>query len=338
MSKPSQNIAVFRIGSMGDTVIALPCFNAIRRAFVEAHITLLTNFPVSSKAAPMLMVLGEHNGFVDRVIQYPIGLRSPIKAIDLLHRLRALNASTLVYMRSKPTRRMIRHESFFFRLAGFRHILCAPVNEDQRLSRVDQTTNEVEPEACRLARCFAPLGPIDLDDPSSWDLRLTTAERRVGLRLAAGLPSPFIVINTGGKELSKDWGYDRWASFLQQFRLHSGVDGLAIVGAGDDHLRAQALLQSWGDGAVNLCGGPTPREVAALLANAHLFIGHDSGPLHLAQCVGTTALGLFGSFNRPKQWHPLGSHVRVIHEMRGMDSISVDQVVQQALELSGIGQ
>jgi heptosyltransferase III len=333
MRNAGETIVVFRVGSIGDTVVALPCFHAIRRAFPLAHITLLTNFPISAKAAPMLSVLGTESGFVDDVIRYPIQLRNPVEALRLLLRLRALKSSTLIYMRSNPTRGMIKRESLFFRGAGFRRILCVPINEDFRLPRVYGNNQEVETEASRLARCFASLGPIALNDPAYWDLRFTEAEIRAGDRLAASLPNPFLVIHTGGKETSKDWGFDRWVLFLRQFKQRSGVAGLAVVGAQDDYSRASSLVQVWGNGAVNLCGGPSPREVAALLAKAQLFIGHDSGPLHLTQCVRTPALGLFGSYNRPKQWHPIGSHVHVIHELRGMDAITVESVLQQALTI-----
>jgi hypothetical protein len=39
----------------------------------------------------------------------------------------------------------------------------------------------------------------------------------------------------------------------------------------------------------------------------------------------------FGSHNSPKKWHPLGSHVRVIHEVRGMEAITVEQVLREAI-------
>jgi ADP-heptose:LPS heptosyltransferase len=333
MPESSDPIVIFRIGSMGDTVVALPCFHAVRRAFPASSITLLTNIPISSKAAPMLGVLGSHGGFVDHVFSYPIGLRNPIQACRLLLRLWLLNARTMFYMRSNPTRAMIRRDRIFFRLAGFRHIHCIPRSQDQLVSRFDIHTKYLEPEASRLARCCASLGNIDLADPSNWDLLLTNPERALGAELAAKVMSPFLVINTGGKDASKDWGYERWAQLLPRLRQSTALRGLAIVGSPDDDQRAEELSDAWGDGAVNFCGGPSPRVVAALLAHARLFIGHDSGPLHLAQCMGIPALGIFGSFNTPKQWHPMGSHVQVIHEQRGVCFISVDQVLTKALAM-----
>ena len=107
------------------------------------------------------------------------------------------------------------------------------------------------------------------------------------------------------------------------FRQQSNAAGLAIIGAQDDFERAEALAKFWGDDAVNLCGGPSPRVVSAVLSLSNLFVGHDSGPLHLAQCSGSYALGLFGSCNKPKQWHPISSRIQIIHEKLGMRYIAL---------------
>lgn len=327
-----KRIVVFRIGSIGDTVVALPAFHAVRRAFPDAHVTLLTNVPTSTKAAPLMMVLGGDSGFVDNVIDYPGGLSNPLEAARLALRLRRTGADTLVYMMPVRSANGLRRDALFFRLAGMRRILCLPEGEDQRGSRVDPETGVVEPEAERLARCLALLGEIDLEDRAMWDLRLSVAERTEGARFADDVPRPFLAINTGGKVAPKDWGFDRWAELLTRFRDRTGAPGLLIVGAPDDAERAAALIELWGKGGVSLCGGPNPREAAAALAHARLFLGHDSGPLHLAQCVGTPALGLFGNYNRPVQWHPIGDHVSVLHELHGIDAITVDQVLDRALE------
>jgi hypothetical protein len=48
---PEASVLVYRLGSLGDTIVALPAFHAVRRAFPQTRITLLTSKPVSSKAA-----------------------------------------------------------------------------------------------------------------------------------------------------------------------------------------------------------------------------------------------------------------------------------------------
>jgi lipopolysaccharide heptosyltransferase III len=56
-----KSVLVYRLGSLGDTLIALPVFHFLRKKFPESHIVALTNRPVQSKAPAMASVL-EHTG------------------------------------------------------------------------------------------------------------------------------------------------------------------------------------------------------------------------------------------------------------------------------------
>jgi hypothetical protein len=56
-----KSVLVYRLGSLGDTLIALPVFHFLRKKFPEIHIVALTNRPVESKAPAMASVL-EHTG------------------------------------------------------------------------------------------------------------------------------------------------------------------------------------------------------------------------------------------------------------------------------------
>lgn len=56
------------------------------------------------------------------------------------------------------------------------------------------------------------------------------------------------------------------------------------------------------------------------------FLGHDCGPMHLAAAVGIPCVAMFGSFNKPKRWHPMGARHRIIHDVRGIGEITPDAV------------
>jgi ADP-heptose:LPS heptosyltransferase len=62
------------------------------------------------------------------------------------------------------------------------------------------------------------------------------------------------------------------------------------------------------------------------MAGSRVFIGHDSGPLHLAASVGVVCVGLYGNRHQPRMWHPCRSGHHIIHEMRGVLAIPVDRV------------
>jgi ADP-heptose:LPS heptosyltransferase len=69
-----------------------------------------------------------------------------------------------------------------------------------------------------------------------------------------------------------------------------------------------------------------PRISAAALGKSVLFIGHDSGPFHLASAMGVHAIGLYGNYNPPNLWHPYSQMSKVIHNMDGISAISVKEV------------
>jgi ADP-heptose:LPS heptosyltransferase len=175
------------------------------------------------------------------------------------------------------------------------------------------------------------LGPIDLANLSSWDLLLTQPELAVGQRIADQLNNgPFIAINMGGKAVENDWGEERWTELLRRLTLAFTNMGLLIVGSTEDLARASTAATCWQGAVVNACGSLSPRESAAALHGASLFIGHDSGPLHLSAACGVPCIGLFGDLHRPRVWHPYGSMHRSIHCTSGMSGISVDQVFETA--------
>ena len=48
--KTTRRVLVYRLGSLGDMLVALPALHLVARAFPEAERRMLTNVPVSSKA------------------------------------------------------------------------------------------------------------------------------------------------------------------------------------------------------------------------------------------------------------------------------------------------
>jgi lipopolysaccharide heptosyltransferase III len=330
--KPKR-VFIYRHGSLGDTVVALPCFHLIERSFPGAERIVLTNIPLSSKAAPLEVILKE-GGFIHGSIELPPRLRDPVALARLALKLRRLDPGVLVYLAQGKSGVATRRDLAYFRLCGFRTIIGAPRTADLQTNRVTED-GRLERESQRLARTLVELGTIDLRDPSWWDLRLT-AEERATARAALGAlaTQPSIAVNTGGKTAEKDWGEPNWAALLDGLAEELAGWGVVFVGSQEDHDRAERLGAGWKTGpVVNLCGRLTPRESGAALDQVGLFIGHDSGPLHLASAMGTPSIGLFGSFNQPEIWHPSGQRTRIIHRTEGLATITPAEVIDLAREL-----
>jgi ADP-heptose:LPS heptosyltransferase len=168
-----------------------------------------------------------------------------------------------------------------------------------------------------------------------WNLRLSEREISMGDAVLAQLQGmPYFAINMGGKAKEKDWGLDNWILLLRKLSDQYPDTGLLVVGAAEDSERARLVADSWSGRVIDACGSLSPRESAAAMRHAAAFVGHDSGPLHLAAAAGVLCVGLFGNFNRPRRWHPPGPQHRIIHRMSGLQTITVTEVLKAVQEIA----
>jgi heptosyltransferase III len=324
----SANLVIFRIGSIGDTVVAMPCFHAIARAFPQHRKILLTNAVDSARASSVETVL-EGTGLIDGALYFPVGRGKLSHSVALARRLRELAAEGLVYLAPRTTGLQVYRDLLFFRAAGIRRVIGAPLGVGARECRVDPATGDLEHEAERLARILGTAMPVDLAKPS-WDLRLSSGEQSVAAERLAGLLGwrPIIVLSPGAKIPAKDWGEERWGALIRLLQVRVPAVSLVFVGAPDERRLTERLAQLWSGPKLNLCGELTPRESAAVMGRCDLLVCHDSGPMHLAASQGTRCVALFGNFNRPRQWYPWGSEHVVIYEPLGMSRIDVERVAE----------
>jgi ADP-heptose:LPS heptosyltransferase len=313
MSSAVERVLIYRLGSLGDTVVALPCFHQIARAYPEAERRLLTNVPVDSKAPPAYAVL-EGSGLVHGYLRYPVGTRSLSELVELERKIRAFRPQALIYLTPRRSAADVLRDAAFFRLCGVPRIVGLPLARDARANRLDRATGEYEPEAVRLARLMKSLGQIDLNDRANWDLRLTVREhKRAAEVLEPVRGRALIACSVGTKVQAKDWGTGNWRSVLSALAEELPQHGLMLLGAGDEAAASKSAAFAWNGRAANTCGQLTPRESAAALARAQIFLGDDSGPMHLAAAVGAPCVAVFSARNRPRVWFPWGAGHEVIY-------------------------
>jgi heptosyltransferase-3 len=340
----NNKVLIYRLGSLGDTVMALPCFHEIKNSFPDADITLLTNKPVMAKAAAIEAILGT-GYFFNRTINYPVGTRNPGQLLAIIKQIRVLKIDTVINITAIRSKKALLRDKLFFKAAGIRNLIGFDAENEDLSICIDPATGINEWEAKRLARRMTVLGDIDLNDDHNWDLHLNKQELAVAQNYADTLSTQkqIIAISTGTKNQSNDWGINNWQLLLAQ--LSNKLPGwkLMVIGAPDEAAVAEQCIQSWGKEAVNLCGKTTPRESAAILKNATVFVGHDSGPIHLAAAVGVPCVGIYSARNMPGQWFPKGKNNQILYKLPecagcGLEvciiqqkkcilSISVDEVI-----------
>ena len=330
-----RRVLVYRLGSLGDTLIALPSFRRIARTFPNSERRLLTNVPVSAKAPAAAAVLGD-SGLIDSYERYTVGTRNPLQLAALTWRIRRFNPEVLVYLAAaRGIAAAQRDATFFRRVCGIRTLIGVPLTEDMQASRTEHD-GTLEPEASRLARNIAELGYAALDDPQSWDLGLTAGEGAMAdAALGVLANANFIAVSVGTKVQAKDWGRENWRALLGRLAaIYPGV-GLALVGAPEESAASEFAAEGWravrrSGAVVNLCGRLSPRESAAALRRAKAFVGHDSGPMHLAASVGTPAVAIFAARNKPRVWFPYGAQHRVVYHKVDCWGCGLETCIAQA--------
>jgi len=328
-------VIIFRIGSIGDTVCALPCFHQIANKFANFNRVILTDIPTAKKGAPVESLIG-NSGLIHDILYFPATNRTIADLLEIRRQIRKTKAKILVYVADRSLFSTVRDIIFFY-LSGIRKIVGAPLAKNKRFAQIDPATGLLEYETERLARCLSSLGKIDVGSRAHWDLRLTPKEIADGLKALRPLEKRrFIAINLGGKVVSKDWGDSKWTTLLQLMSTRYEHMGLVFFGSADEWDRCERIAALWKGPTLNLCGELTPRESSAALKQAILFVGHDSGPMHLAAAVDVPCVCMFGNYNTPKRWHPYGARHRIIHNMSGVKEISPDEIfvaIRGALDL-----
>ncbi len=321
-----KRVLLYRLGSLGDTVVALPAFHLAARAFSGAERRLLTSVPPNAKA-PSASVILDGTGLIHGFFRYNYGTRSPGELLRLWWQLLRWRPDVLVYMSGRSSTADARRNALFFRLCGIRRLIGVPLTDDMQQCRREPIEigatgyhrgPTFEHESSRLVRNLAELGPGNLNDPSSWDLRLSPAEReRANAALTPLAGTPFIAVSFGTKNQSNDWQPENWHALLARVAQLYPSLGLVLCGAAVETETSEDAAVVWrrhsDRPAVNLCGALSPRESAAVFARAQVFLGHDSGPVHLAAAVRTPCVAVYGSRNFAGIWFPYGKGHRVLY-------------------------
>lgn len=302
-----RNILIYRLGSLGDTVMALPAFNLIKEKFKSDKLYLLTNKPVNSKAPLAAAILGD--GFnLCEVLTYPVGTRSPSVLLGLLRKIKSLNIDTVINITAYRSKKIDSRDKLFFKAAGIRHLIGFDQNVGE--IQINPKTGKTTWEAERIAARIKELGKIDLNLDSYWnfhfsEVELNDARNALGVHVLSG---QLVAINAGTKMKQKEWGLENWQRFMRKLFILLPEAKLIFVGAPDEYDFSEKCLASWKGAGLNLCGRTSPRVAAAIIKKCVLFIGHDSGPMHLAGAVNTPVLGIFSCRNIPDQWVPRGDN------------------------------
>ena len=289
-------ILVIRLSSIGDIVHALPAVTALGQSLPDAEIA----WAVEARFAELL----EDNPFVRRVIPLDtIGWRTRWKAaktlreiVDELGEVRGFHANLTIDFQGLVKSAALARLSRAPRRVGFggpwlresaARVFYTETAEARGRSHV------VEENLALAERVGAQ--PVSRE---RWQFPLAApadAAHRVEERLGRLGVERFLVINPGGGWMSKRWAPDLYAQLIGELE-DEGDCAVLMTGSPAEEPVIRGILEQARARQASYFPS-TLAEYIALVRRACLFVGGDTGPLHLAAAAGTPIVAIYGPTN-----------------------------------------
>jgi lipopolysaccharide heptosyltransferase II len=290
------NILLVRLRLIGDVVLTTPLIRALRRQFPDAELTYL----VERAAAPVL----QGNPHLSEVIiaERRRGVARLRDDLNLARRLRARRFDVAIDLHGGPRAAWLTLASGAKRRIGY-------VIKGRRWMYTDvvQRPPDLGPRHSVLNQwdLLAPLGvpPADPERDSLEMVEDLNAAARVDQRLRdAGIAdaSSLIVVHASAGNPFRRWPEASFVSLVCELVRNDPTRAVAVFSGPSDAGAAERITrqarQQLGPlgGAVPTLGHFDVGEIRALARRAAVYIGGDSGPLHVAGTTAVPIVGLFG--------------------------------------------
>jgi ADP-heptose:LPS heptosyltransferase len=156
----------------------------------------------------------------------------------------------------------------------------------------------IKQSASHLVDCqLELLQPLGIDSPQvqfRLPINPQAEEKANDFLQTAHLSGGYVVMNPGAGWDSRLWPADRFGRVARSVGQRHQVPTLVVWSGDRERAWAEQILTHSGGHAV-LAPATSLPELAVFLQQARLFLGSDTGPLHLAHAVGTTCIGLHGT-------------------------------------------
>jgi heptosyltransferase I len=282
---PTSRILIVRLSAIGDTVLSVPVLCALRDRYPQATIGWI----VECTSAPLLRGHPDLN----HLIEVPRGwLKSPRLISSTAYKMWRIGFDVSLDLQGLTKSAVTAWLSGAKRRLGFTKCEF----EGRELS--GWINNElVEPTADHVVvRSLEMLKPLGIEDPAA-SFRLPeyeqSAAKMAKFILERGFGGGFVVINTGAGWPSKLWPAERYAAVARHLGHAWNLPSIvAWAGAAEQQVADQIIVKA--GGYAHMAPPTSLTELASLARRARLFIGSDTGPLHIAAAVGTPCVGLYG--------------------------------------------
>lgn len=303
-TQPRRILAV-KLADLGDVLNITPALRALRQSFPQARIDVLVN--------PHTAVLLQDSALLDGVVIFP---KTNFEGFDALRPSRWTPLIRhLAALRGQRYDTVVNFHHLTTPLGRAKQRLLVGLSGAQVTAGLDNGhgawfTHTVRDEGFGFKReveywlaLAASLGASS--DDLSLDLPISAADKDEAARhlAAAGLEQrSFAVLHpgSGGFSLARRWDPPKFATLAAELERRYGLASVLVGGASDG---VEAVLAAAESPLIDLSRRFTIQQLAAVLASCRLFVGADSGVMHIAAAMRAPLVALFGPTNH-LAWAP----------------------------------
>jgi len=304
--KEIKKILIIRTDGLGDVVMSTPAFSALRDIFPQSNITLL--------AGSWSKNLVEAMPTFDRIIYFDMPWivkrqrKKLTKLFKIIKKLRTENFDLIIDIRGD-----FRNNIFMylcngkyrvgFNITGCNFLLThvVPIDENHPVNASLSLINFLKPE--NMKEYTLNLW-ITKEDRDFADLFL--GENGINNNIV-------VIIHPGTKWYGRRWKAERYAKIADSL-IEKYSAKVILAGSSSELELIRNIANLMKRAPIKAAGKTSLRQFLALLKKSDLFIGLDSGPMHMAAAMGVKVVALFGPA-RTDAVGPWGNgHIVVTHQ------------------------
>ena len=278
---PRSSILIRLPNWVGDLMMAVRAVHALRAVRPDARLV--------GMARPGHLELADRIGAFDAVVEAPSGggMNGVASVWSAVHRLRRETIDAAVVLAPSF------EAALTARLAGIPVRVGHPTDRRRALLTEAVAVIPGRHRSLGYVDVVARLGALsDVTPPT---LALSDDDRRFGDRLVADLRWPAdarpLFVNPAAAKTPRAWSADRFQRLVETYAERRTGQHVLV------HERApfQAPAEWTAHRAIGIVAGATLVQLAGVLERCALYVGNDSGPMHLAAALGVPTIGIYGS-------------------------------------------
>jgi ADP-heptose:LPS heptosyltransferase len=310
-------ILFVRFGSIGNALVSVPAVRAVRHELPDARSALLCN--------PQTYDLWKDCPWLEKVFVYdPHGANKPGSGyLKMITELRNQRFTHVVHFK-----RYLRSELIGFLTGAETRIGFNP----ETFSLLTRKINYIEDEPI-IEQCLMLVRELGIKSPDN-RLEYWAPEPSAKVKdLLNQNGRPMIIIHPFARTQSKK----RWAGFQELCAIMEERLGAStlIIGSPDERTLYEREWARDMEEFSSVFDLSIP-ELASLIKSANLFIGTDSGPLHMASAVGTNAICIYspdkGLKSHLRKWQPITEKFIAVLPLKNCDTCKFDPCPSEEMD------